>query len=68
MFDGVKLAFQHSLELVKSKWSLKREWLESSTLRIELFALEMQSEYGSYYKSKEVFKACLHHYLIDKTN
>ena len=38
--------------VIVSKWGDIQNWPESSPLRIELFSLDMQAVYGSFYRNK----------------
>ncbi len=43
---------KYILLLVENAWPCYDQWQENSPLRIELFSLEMQAVYGSYYRNK----------------
>lgn len=56
------------MSLVESKWSDFIKWPESSPLRIELFALEMQSVYGSYYRNKVKVDELINNLVKEQSN
>jgi hypothetical protein len=64
----VQFAFNSSLELVKSRWNAFMDWHESSPIRIELFALEMQSVFGSYYRNKVKINEMLKMLVKEESN
>jgi len=45
-----------------------KNWPESSPLRIDLFSLEMQAVYGSYYRNKNKVSDLLNTMISDESN
>eukprot|EP00347_Sterkiella_histriomuscorum_P018329 403345921 len=66
--SGVQIAFNQSLRQVESKWLDFQKWPESSPLRIELFSLEMQSIYGSYYRNKVKVSELINNLVKEESN
>jgi hypothetical protein len=53
---------------LEQKWLDHTNWPESSPLRIELFSLEMQAIYGSFYRNKIKVSELVDKVVKDESN